>query len=252
MESQKHYIFLACEILSREGCYCSALSKNIIDIHLLEQGLHDIGEEKMCSRLQHEIDAVDVEKYDAILLGYGLCNNGIRGLRSKIPLVIPRAHDCITLLLGSKEKYDDYFHKNPGTFYMSVGWVERAKSHLSNPESTTSIMGMGTYEEYVEKYGEEKAKYLMDVLNDQLKNYNKLAYIDTHVGDFEHYKEQVKLQAREKGWEYEELDGSTKLILDMMNGLWNEQDYLVVKPGQTIKPSYDADIINKKPNHDKQ
>jgi hypothetical protein len=237
---------LSCEILSREGYHCASISENLVDIHLLEQGLHDIGEEKMCSRLQREIDAVDVEKYDAILLGYGLCNNGIRGLRSKITLVIPRAHDCITLLLGSKEKYDEYFKNNPGTFYISVGWVERAKSHLSNPESTTSLMGMGTYEEYVEKYGEDKAKYLMEVLNDTLKNYNKLAYIDTHVGDFEHYKEQVKKDAQEHGWDYEELDGSTRLILNMMNGQWDENDYLVVQPGQTIEPAYDSSIIDKK------
>ncbi|MHC4255436.1 MAG: DUF1638 domain-containing protein [Planctomycetota bacterium] len=205
MKSPQRYILLACEILCREGCHCASISKNLVDIRLLEQGLHDIGEEKMCSRLQNEIDAVDFEKYDAVLLGYGLCNNGIRGLRSKITLVVPRAHDCITLLLGSKEKYNEYFKKNPGTFYMSVGWVERAKSHLSNPESTTSLMGMGTYEEYLEKYGEDKAKYLMEVLNDALKNYNKLAYIDTHVGDFEHYKNQVKKDAQERGWEYEEL-----------------------------------------------
>ncbi|MHC4842391.1 MAG: DUF1638 domain-containing protein [Planctomycetota bacterium] len=246
MKSTKHYIFLACEILSREGYYCASISKNLVDIRLLEQGLHDIGEEKMCSKLQSEIDAVYTEKYDAILLGYGLCNNGIRGLHSKIPLVIPRAHDCITLLLGSKEKYDEYFKNNPGTYYMSVGWIERSKSHLSNPESTTSMMGMGTYEEYVEKYGEDKAKYLMEVLNDTLKNYNKLAYIDTRVGDFEHYKEQVKETAREKGWDYEELDGSTRLILNMMDGQWDENDYLVVQPGQTIEPAYDSTIIEHK------
>jgi len=244
MKKQEHYIFLGCEILCREAYHCACLSENLIDIHLIEQGLHDIGEKKMCTKLQQKIDAVDSEKYGAILLGYGLCNNGIRGLHSKIPLVIPRAHDCITLLLGSKEKYEDYFTKNPGTFFMSVGWIERAKDHLSNPESTTSQMGIGTYEEYVEKYGREKAGYLMDVLNDELKNYSKLVYIDTHLGDFKHYKDKVKKDARKKGWEYEELDGSIELILNMMNGRWDELNYLVVQPGQTIEPSYDSKIIN--------
>ncbi len=176
MEKPKHYMLIACAVLYRECYYSAAISKNIIDIKLCEKGLHDIGAAKMSTRLQSEIDDIDPNNYDAILLAYGLCSNGTMGLRSKIPIVLPRAHDCITLLMGSKEKYQQYFNQNTGTFYRSSGWIERGTSSLDNPESTVSQMGISTYQEYVEKYGEDNAKYLMETLG-SMAHYNKLAYI---------------------------------------------------------------------------
>ncbi len=237
------YKILACAVFARECYYCAALSKNIIDVRLLEQGLHDIGEEKMSAALQREIDAVDHEKYEAILLAYGLCNNGIRNLHAEIPLVVPRAHDCITLLMGSKEAYLKYFHDHPGCFFRSVGWAERAHDNLSNPESTTRQMGMGTYEDYVEQYGEDNAKYLMETLGDHLRNYSRLSYIDTGLPLGEGYQCEAKALAREKAWEYLEVQGNTHLIARFMNGSWDDAEFLVVEPGKTIQASYDENIV---------
>ncbi len=245
MKEIKHYMLISCAVLARESYYCAAISKNLIDVILLEQGLHDIGEEGMSAKLQETIDSVDIKKYDAILLGYGLCNNGIRGLQSKLPLVIPRAHDCITLLMGSKEKYKEYFDDNPGTFYKSTGWIERVIHNLANHESTTSKMGMGTYQEYVEKYGEENAKYLMETLEGGLNHYDKLTYIDTQVGNFPEYKEDQKENAKEREWTYKEYKGNTDLLLKMVDGYWDEKDFLVLQPGGKIKPTYDEKIIDK-------
>ena len=132
---------------------------------------------------------------------------------------------------------------NPGTFYRSVGWVERAQSHLSNPDSTTIQMGMGTYQEYTDKYGEENAKYLMETMGDWLKHYSKLAYIDTQVGDFQAYKDKAKNDAEERGWNFVDLQGSLDLLLRMMNGQWDKEDFLVVKPGGTIQASNNEEII---------
>jgi hypothetical protein len=102
----------------------------------MEKGLHDVGTKKMSAMLQSEIDKVDAEKYDMILLCYGLCNNGICNLHSSLPIVIPRAHDCITLLMGSKEKYKDYFEKIPGTFFLSSGRHERNKGPGDTEDTT--------------------------------------------------------------------------------------------------------------------
>jgi hypothetical protein len=52
-----------------------------------------------------------------------------------------------------------------------------------------------TYPEYVQQYGEENAKYLMESFGDCLKNYQKLAYIDSHVGDSSKFKELARRQA---------------------------------------------------------
>jgi hypothetical protein len=244
--NQTRYKLLTCAVLYRECYYCASKANNFIDVQIIEQGLHDVGSEKMSTRLQKEINKVDIEKYEAILLGYGLCNNGIVGLKSELPLVIPRGHDCITILLGSKEKYQKYFDANPGTFFQSAGWIEQAKDNLSNPESTTRLMGLGQYEEYVKEYGEENAKYIIESLGGGLNHYDKFAYIDTKVGNQYKLKEHAKQNAGENNWKYEELDGNTNLLLKMMNGEWDEEEFLVVKPGDTIEPSYCAKVIKTK------
>ncbi len=242
----KHYILISCAVMARESYYCAAISKNIIDIVMLDQGLHDIGEAGMVAELQKAIDAVNIEKYDAILLGYGLCNNGIRGVHAELPLVIPRAHDCITLLMGSKERYREYFDNNPGTFYKSTGWVERVKHNLSNPDSTTSKLGMTTYEEYAKQYGEENAAFLVEALEGGLNHYDRMTYIDTGIVDFEEHTNDAKDMALERNWKFERYKGDHSLMLAMVNGDWNTEVFLVLKPGETVVSTHDDDIIGPK------
>ena len=240
---QQKFLLISCAVLARECYSCASLSRNIIDIRIIEQGLHDVGEAKMAASLQNTINSVEIDKYDAILLAYGLCNNGIRNLHAELQLVIPRAHDCITLLMGSKEAYQDYFNEHPGTFFQSVGWSERSKDNLSNPESTTRQMGFGTYEEYVKIYGEENAKYLMQELGNGLKNYTQLTFIDTGMENSNRLKGELKEWACNEKWEYDEYQGNTRLLLMLMNGEWEKSEFLVIEPGNTISPTYDDRII---------
>ncbi len=238
------YLMLACAVLARECYSCAALSNNIVDVKIIEQGLHDVGEEKMSAALQSEIDATDTREYDAILLGYGLCNNGIRNLSAPVPLVIPRAHDCITLLLGSKNRYQTYFTENPGTFFHSVGWVERAKDNLSNPESTTRQMGFtNENQDYIAMYGEENAAYLQEILGNHLRNYSKLAYINTNVPNSDAIKKISEQWAQQQNWQFCEVEGNTRLLSMAMKGNWPDTEFLVIEPGMTIEPSYDDRII---------
>lgn len=239
----QRYMLISCAVLARECYTCAAVSRNAVDIKIIEQGLHDVGEAKMSAALQRELEAIPVDKYDAILLAYGLCNNGIRKLHAGLPLVVPRAHDCITLLLGSKEKYTELFNAYPGSFFGSVGWMERAQDNLANPESTTKQIGMGTYEEYVEQYGEENARYLMETLGEPLKHYSRSIYIDTGLPHTEAHKQACRDMAAREGWEFTEVSGSMRLIEKMMNGKWEESEFLVLRPGQSIDTSYDDDIV---------
>lgn len=240
----KRYKLIACEVLFREICSCAARCSSIVDITFLEKGLHDVGTKKMSERLQSEIDKVDAEKYDTILLCYGLCNNGILDLRSSLPVVIPRAHDCITLLMGSKEKYKDYFDSSPGTFFFSSGWLERNKDPGDTQDSIPTQLGMGkTYQEYAELYDEETAGYLFEVLGDWLKNYKKTTFINTKVGSEEFYRNKTKQFASEMKWEYEEVAGDTGLIFRLLNGDWNPEEFLVLPPDASVVPSNDENII---------
>lgn len=239
---KKMYHLIVCEILFREACFCAAQSRNIIDITFMSKKLHDLGEEKMSDALQRQIDQIDAQKYDAILMGYGLCNYGIRGLHADIPIAIPRAHDCIALLMGSRDKYDEYFANNPGTFFHSTGWIERDSD--SGEEGIASQLGIDkSHEEYVEMYGEEEAKYLSGILDSWQENYKKVAYIDTGIGDQTFDMDLSKQYAEEKAWEFETLAGDTGLILKLLDGEWNDHDFLVVPPPYSIEPSYNEDIV---------
>ena len=133
----KRFKLIACEIFYREVCLAVATAQNIVDIEFLSQGLHDIESTEMCARVQQAVDAADPEKYDAVLIGFGLCNNGLVGLTAhSLPLIVPRAHDCITLFLGSKERYQQIFDENPGTYFKTTGWVERDKVNIEKMPST--------------------------------------------------------------------------------------------------------------------
>jgi hypothetical protein len=198
----------------------------------------------MSQRLQAAIDATDPAFYNAILLAYGLCNYGVRGLHAELPLVLPRAHDCITLLLGSRQRYAEYFVANPGTFYKSPGWIERDSDPNANPASITARLGMSRDRQALAaQYGEENADFLMATLGDWLHCYRKVAFIDTGVGDTAGYLKTVADLAHEKDWEMERVRGSRALLDGLLAGQWPAEDFLVLAPGETIAASWDDDIV---------
>ena len=242
---KKRYKLIACEIMFREACDAASRCKNIVDVSFLPKGLHDIGTANMFARLQKEIDEVEHEKYDAILLGYALCNNGVVGLRSPIPFVIPKAHDCITLFMGSKERYREYFDANPGAFYYTSGWIERNEVDIEMPEGAFySQMNTGmSYNELVELYGEDNAEFLKETLWNLTPNYTKATFINTGIGMVDENRKTTKEYAAEKNWDFEEVKGDTSLIFKLLNGDWDDCDFLVIPPGKTIAPSYQDDIV---------
>jgi hypothetical protein len=212
----------------------------------MERGVHD-NPDILRSELQEKIDKTDENIYESILLGYALCSNGVTGIQARgIPLVIPRAHDCITLFLGSKENYNKHFTDEPGTYYYTHGWLERAGAQVER--KTQDGRGMGKkYAEYVEKYGEDNAKYLIEFENSWIQNYSRAAFINFDFVNFDHYKEHVKKIAAEKGWKYEELPGDMRLIKKLIDGEWDTNEFLIVQPGEEIIPSYDNDIMRCRP-----
>jgi len=245
--STPRYRLIACEILYRELCYCAALSRNMVDLEFLPKGLHDLGEEKMRTRLQEAIDGVDRERYQAILLGYALCNNGIRGLASPLPLVVPRAHDCITLLLGSKERYLEVFNAYPGTYFESTGWLERNEAAEGGIADQLGLRK--SYEDYVAEYGEENARYIVETLGASVDHSlsdqedNRVVFIQVpelaHLG----FAERARAEAEATGRKYTELPGDLRLVRKLVHGEWDADEFLVVEPGRKITGVYDWDRI---------
>jgi len=233
---------IACEVLFREICLCAAYSANVISIEFLKRGLHD-NPDLLRSDVQKKIDETDESIYEGILLGYGLCSNGTVGIQARaIPLVVPRAHDCVTFFLGSKEKYKRHFNDNPGTYYYTSGWLERAGSKVE--KKVQDGRGLwNKYEAYVRKYGEDNARFLMEFENSWVDNYSRAAFIDLDFVRFLNHREQVKKIAAQRDWKYEELPGDIRLIKKLVNGEWNEDEFLIVQPGEEIIASYDNRIL---------
>lgn len=230
------YCYIGCHVLWREVCHFISLSRNQFDIKLLDWGLHIYPDDLRIS-LQNAIDNNDKD-YDAILIGYGLCSNGVAGIKAtKNRLVIIRGHDCITHLIGSKEKYREYFDKYPGTYWYSPGWIE---DHLEPGEERYELL----HKEYVEKFGEENADYLMEVEQDWFRKYTCATYVDLNIGDNEHFKNRTKECADWLKWNYHEIEGDPELLVNFLNGNWEESDkYLIIEPGYMIQPSYDNSIM---------
>lgn len=235
---------LCCEVLYREACSQIASGPHTCDVEFVPKGLHDLDTDKMVARLQEQIDAAGGGGYDAILLGYGLCNNGVVGLVARgTQLVLPRAHDCITILLGSREKYKDYASAHPGTYYRTVGWFERESAEGANETTMTQRLGLfQSYDALVEQYGEDNAKYVMEMMGDSTANYDRVTFIEMGLECEGVFREKAKAEAEEKGWAFDELTGSMLILRKLIHGEWDD-DFLVLQPGETIAPSYDDGVV---------
>lgn len=240
---------LTCAVLAREVYAAAATSPHQVDIELIRKGLHDVPDE-MRAYLQDRIDAASAEKYDAVVLVYGLCGKGTERLRaSRIPIVIARAHDCITLFLGSRERYRQSFSETPGTYYLTSGWIERGIEDDSFEKSFSRVMGLGRkFEDYVAKYGEENARYLMEFESAWENHYDRYVYIDMGVVPSEPYLEATRERAVQKGLKWETALGNMILIRDLIHGRWDDDRYLILKPGEeTVQAFDDMTIITSRP-----
>jgi len=221
--------FIICKVMQKEAYFCAARSKNVIDIVLMRQGLHNEPNrlrDEVQKALERTSDIQD-RPYDATLLGYGLCSNGIVGLSAKIPLVVPRGHDCITLLLGSRHKYRQYFDSHRGVYWYSPGWLETGTQ--PGKEYFDRIM-----KEYVEKYGADNAEYLVQTHKGWLKEYQWAVYIDWGFPNADAEKAYTKRCAEVLGWNYDKLNGDPALMQRLLDGDWTEDDFLIVQPGRKI------------------
>ena len=241
----------ACDVLRREIYWCAARAAHEADVTLLEQGLHDNSD--LCrGRLQPLIDQTDPERFDALVLGYGLCNNALAGLRAGPGrLVVPRAHDCITLLLGSKERYARLFAEHPGTYWFSRGWLEchqrEGKRFEPMQKSGLGPDRQAAYEDLVARYGEDNARYLTEFMQGWQRHYTHGALIEFEFDGGAALAEKVQAICRERGWEFLRVAGDLGLLQDGLDGRWDAQRFLVLEPGQRVRARYDDAILEAEP-----
>ncbi|MDR1795449.1 MAG: DUF1638 domain-containing protein [Erysipelotrichaceae bacterium] len=242
--------WIGCEVFFRMASRIAATSPHTIDMTFTTLQSHAIAKE-LHEKIQAAIDGCDPKTYDAILLGYGLCGNATAGLKaSGIPLVIPRAHDCCALFLGSRQKFKEHFEHRLSAKWSSHGYLERTDDYLGGTQLGESLGFDKQYQEFVEEYGEEDAAYLWETLHPQKFNKEKI-YIEVEPFEQLHFYERFieKLKADDifkadepnhvffEDTTIEILQGSDTIIHKLLWGEWDE-DFLVVKPGEEIKPDY--------------
>ena len=248
LPARHRYKFIGCEIVYREVCHLVAASPNIVDIEFLPKGLHSLETPDMVARVQAAVDAVAPDReYEAILLGYARCNDGVVGVRARdLPLVIPRAHDCVTLFLGSRAEYRRYFDEHPGTYYMTTGWKER------DAENDQELLAQGTvsgklglrmpYEEMVERYGRENADFIRETMGDTRKNYSRYLYLRMGVCPEDDYVDETRRDAADRDWTMDVREGDLGLLARMFAGEWDD-DFVVVPPGGVIVARNDERVL---------
>jgi hypothetical protein len=239
---------ISCEIFYREICFAVAQSPNQVDVEFLVKGLHDVPCREMVQRVQAALDRVDPKQYDAVILGYALCNNGVVGLTArKLPFVLPRAHDCITLFLGSSARYLDYFQNHPGVYYLTTGWIERGHYDAGGELKQLSVQhqtGMDqSYAELVKKYGEDNAKFLWETLCETTRNYKQFTYIEMGLGPQAEFERRARADAQERGWKFEKIAGDMGMLQRLVSGQWDDKEFLVVKPGYRVVATYEGGIV---------
>jgi hypothetical protein len=212
---------------------CSVF-QHIIERHLpanftgkityLDYGLHRVPK-NLSTSLQDIIDSIP--EPSLVILAYGLCGNGLNGIKSgKHYLLLPRTDDCIAILLGSYDTYIHQFTLEPGTYYLTKGWLEAG----SNP--------LQEYQNYVQQYDQDTAMWLMD---QQYQHYQRLVFVAHNQQDLENYRPQAlevaNFCARWK-MRYEEILGSEEYIRYLINTAMAKNtvsgEFILIKPGDFI------------------
>jgi hypothetical protein len=143
--------------------------------------------------------------------------------------------DCIAMLLGSRSAYLREFEAVPGTYYLSKGWLESGSHPLKE------------YLEYVPKYGEKEAMWIMD---QQYQHYERLVMVAHTQEDLEAYRSQaLEVASFCARWDmrYEERlgsDGYVRTLAELLTRAAREgtimlngagKDFLVIPPGGEIQ-----------------
>lgn len=233
-----HYRVLSCASLVRAVYEAAATSQAVISVEVMEQGLHD-RPARLRAELQTRIDSEGQDDVDAVLLAYGLCGGATRGLLAgSVPLVMARAHDCITLQLGSRERYDREFTSCPGTYWMSRDFLERNRR---GDVATLGVSAAG-YQDLIDRFGPENAAYLAEAMQGWATHYHRLVYIEGESSEPADYRADAEEKARLWGLAMEARPSDHRLIEALLAGRWGDE-FLVIPPGGRIALGNEEQIV---------
>jgi hypothetical protein len=175
-------------------------------------------------KLREEVQATldRLENVETVILAFGLCGNGLIGVRSEgARLVLPKTEDCISLLLGSQERRSMLAREAP-RYYLTRGWLESEKNIAEE------------YDYCVRKFGAQRGRRLMRTM---LKGYRYFTFIETGGYDSAPYIARMEALARDMGLGHQVIEGSPRFFEKLVTGPWDEE-FVVVGPGCPIEFSH--------------
>lgn len=242
----KPIALLACSVFEREIALCTQGAGHIAETRWFEIGLHERPEE-LRGALQAAIDELARSRADieAIVLTYGLCGRATVGLHSRAhTLVLPRAHDCITLFMGGKEAYARQRASQPGCYYYTPGW--NRKRRVPGPERIESLIA-----ELAPRFDTQEIEFLIEAEREQWAACDMALYVDLGTADADSECAYARRCAEWLGWKFERRRGDPALLRDLIWGPWDEQRFQIVHPGMRLGHAADEDIMRAEPVQDK-
>ena len=210
-------VLIGCRTLERELREASRRTGVCCPCVWVESGLHNVPA-RLTDRLARELERLPAG-VGRVLLGFGYCGGAAAGLTTgPYELILPRADDCITLMLGSYRRRLEMMREE-GAYFLTQGWLDGERN---------------IWEEFLyarRRYGEKQARRIFASM---LSHYSRLAVVDTGVSDMEQLGQTTEMIARELGLRHQAVPGTLSLFERLLTGPWDDAHFLTAPPFTSI------------------
>lgn len=208
---------IACEVFKEE--FLRGLKIPQEKCIFLPQELHRTPDQ-LKEELQKQIDLLDQQgDLDCIYLGYGLCGNGVAGVKSKkSKIVIPNSEDCIAVLLGLRHSSKCQINRT-SSYFFSSGWIAFGSD------------GWKEYGRCLDIFDHETAFWCT---KEMIKHYEKFILINNGMESYHEDKAYVQMVSKFFSLHYEEVEGSVDWLASMFEDVELDSK-IIVEPGISIQ-----------------
>lgn len=211
-------IIIACSTLKNElSCAMEEIGCTF-PVIWLESGLHNVPE-KLRQALKDSLGQADALGADRVLLSFGFCGNALNQLLTgHFELILPRADDCISLLIGSSKRRHQ-IQSEAGTYFMTKGWLDGERNIWKE------------YEYALEKYGSKRGQRIFDTM---FGNYKRIGILDTRCYPLKPVMEEASRIAGKLNLALDTIPASNQYLIKLLTGPWPQDGFLTVPPNTRI------------------